>query len=169
MITKEHAEALFDRIREGFSNLESLITEAIELRAWEPLGYTTFAEAWQDRLKGIPLATDALKVHVIYALINDGRSDADIVRDLDGAVGDAAVANVRTQRERGIPAGPLVRVRSFDRALPSQPDTLRIKLTPTKLARLKELTGGGRLMEVEASRAIDALIRRLEKSRAVAS
>ena len=161
-MTRQEAEALWSELREALVNAEAKLIEIIETRAWLPLGYATFVDAWNARMHGFRFMGDVVKAHVVYTMIDEGRTDAQIVRATD--IGESVVANIREQKNDNVPA-PLVHVKAFVRTPPSPPDTLHVHLGPAKLARLKELTGGGRIMETETVRAIDALIRRLEKAR----
>ena len=45
-IQPNEAKRLFGRLRGALLNLDSLLSEIVEAKAWEPLGYTSFAEAW---------------------------------------------------------------------------------------------------------------------------
>lgn len=103
-MNKKQAEALWDEMREAFANLERLIVKAIEERAWEPLGYDSFAACWEDRMDGVRLATDVARSEVVYALIREGKDDESIVKTLKGQVGDQRVKVLRKAEKAGVPA-----------------------------------------------------------------
>ena len=165
-LTKAQAEALWDSLRDAFANVEARIIEVIETRAWIPLGYATFPEAWNDRMKGFRLATEGLKAHVVYAMFADGQSDEEIITALGGQVGDQAVARLREQRVMGVPAGvATTRVRSHDRALPGEAEKLHVTLTHGEITYYKDLCDAlGLDRNDEAATAIRAHFRRLERA-----
>lgn len=66
-VTAEQASALWADLRGSFINAEKRIVEIIELKAWEPLGFESFAEAWASKMHGIRLATEEVRAHVVYA------------------------------------------------------------------------------------------------------
>ena len=136
-ISKRQAEARWARLHEAFSNFETELVGIIKDRAWEPLGYATFTEAWNDRMSGFKLS-NALKPHIVYAMLTEGQSDEEIVRALGGQVSDQSVGRLRQQKVIGVPAGSAsTRVRSHDRARPSAPATAHVPLTSEELARFK--------------------------------
>lgn len=69
---QKEAEALWVSLRSALVNAEAAIVEIIKTRAWEPLGYDTFAQAWNDRMRGVKLAA-ACNTHIVYALLDEAR------------------------------------------------------------------------------------------------
>lgn len=165
-ISREAAESLWADLREAFVNAEVTLVKIIEARAWEPLGYGSFPEAWAGRMGGVRLASEAVRCHVVYALLSEGQTDEQIVSTLGGQVGDQAISRLREQRDMGVPAGlATTRVRSHERSRPSPPETLHVRLTPAELADFKALADAlGRDMRDEAAMAIRAHFRRLERA-----
>lgn len=100
-ISKRAAEALFEKLHKQIANLEKTIIDIIERRAWEPLGYASFADAWQDRMSDVPLATQVMKAHVVYALLDT--EDAESVADMACGVAINTVRVLERQKNRGIP------------------------------------------------------------------
>ena len=74
-ITVAEAEALFAELRDSLVNAERVTIRIIETEAWRRLGYDSFAEAWSDRMAGVRLATDVMKAHVVYALLESASVD----------------------------------------------------------------------------------------------
>jgi hypothetical protein len=67
-ITLAEAEALFDELRDGFANLARTMERIIATRAWEVMGYSSFAAAWRIHMSGVPLRTNLERALVIYEL-----------------------------------------------------------------------------------------------------
>lgn len=78
-IDPREAEGLWASVVDAFSNLEESIQRLIEAEAWIPLGYPTFAEAWDAKMKNVALA-NSVKPYVIYAMLAEGLAPDDIVR-----------------------------------------------------------------------------------------
>lgn len=103
-LSKAAAEKLWTEIRTDLANAEKNIIRAIRTRAWEPLGYASFVECWNDRLQGIRLATDVLKVHVVYALFES----TDDPMKVAGAIGirsgvtPETVKRIKRHRDHGM-------------------------------------------------------------------
>lgn len=103
-ISKAAAEKLWADIRTDLANAEKNIIKAIKTRAWEPLGYESFVACWNDRLQGIRLATDVLKVHVVYALF-ETTDDPQMVAQAVGVrsgVTPGAIGRIKTLRDHGL-------------------------------------------------------------------
>lgn len=150
-MNKSEAEKLWADLAGGFATIERIIPEIIKGRAWEPLGYATFAEAWTDRLKGHRLATDYLRAAVVFQMFKEGLSDEEVIRT--SGVADSRVKTLREQHELGIPAeAASTVVRSHERSLPSPPFVVRIELNHHERVRFQELCGrlGYKLDQVAA-------------------
>ena len=165
-ISKEAAESLWSDLREAFSNAEAKIIEIIKTRAWEPLGYATFADAWNERMQGFRLTTDALKAHVVYALMADGQTDSEILATVSG-LGDRAMAGLRSQRDAGVSAeAASTYVRPHMRALPGEPERLHVTLTHGEVTYYRDLCNAlGLDRDDEAAKAIRSHFRKLEGAR----
>lgn len=100
--TKEQAEEVWDELRRSVLNVESGIIAIIENELWIPLGYPSFAVAWGDRMKGIRLATDALRAHVVYQMFKEGKTDVEVATTLVG-VGGATIETLRREYNGGVP------------------------------------------------------------------
>lgn len=123
-ITTTEANNLFDQLRSNLLAAQDAIEEVITTRAWEPLGYDTFAEAWEERLHDVKL-TGVMRVTVVYAMFNEGASNMDVASTLAG-VGGTTVTALRsayaagmTPKQADIHASK-VYVRSHPRNLPSK-------------------------------------------------
>lgn len=167
------ANALWDELRSLLVRLEDVVDRIIEERAWEPLGYRDFAEAWADRMQGTRLATARQAATVVYALLDAGQTRDEITETLGpgSGVGPAKVEVLARQHSNGVPAAlattsirhnPTV-VRSHYRDAPSRPRTLHVELTEDEYAHLKALCEKRGLDPAsEAQAAVRALIARLE-------
>lgn len=83
MITKNEAQKLWGQLRNAILNLEGLLEEIVEKRAWEPLGYNTFHDAWEKELAGVKLA-GAMQSKVIYAMFSAGATPNDVASAVEG-------------------------------------------------------------------------------------
>ena len=137
---KTTAEALFSELREGLVNTERVLTEIIRSKAWEALGYPTFVAAWTDRMRGVRLATDVIRAHVVYAALDDGMAPEEIAFIFP--VSDSFVEGAREARDAGInpsnlPAGYSWVRRHPRRAQRDQAKVLRVRFTADEFSHLK--------------------------------
>lgn len=101
--TTAQATALWADLRHHLMNAERVIAEIIETRAWEPLGYSSFAEAWDEQnLSDITFAPE-IRAHVVYALLDGGLADEEVAAQVKG-VGRARAERLREQKSDGVPA-----------------------------------------------------------------
>jgi hypothetical protein len=133
---KQHATALWDALRQHFANAADTIRAIIEDRAWEPLGYLSFAEAWGREMRGVMLAVE-IRPHVVYQLLEEKVPLQDIA-DMVGGVGPVLAESLARQRSNGVPPDCAV-VREHLRRPASQANTLRIKIGATMLYEYKRI------------------------------
>lgn len=161
------AEALWSELRNALSRFDQVLAEIIRTRAWEPLGYDTFAQAWADRMRGIRLGTAAMAAHVVYALIEDGLDREEALLTL----GPASGVNVRRfdalarQKAAGVPAGLATTVvREHYRDAPREPHVVHVPLTPDEYRHFRAVADRrGMDFQQEATKALRAHFRRLER------
>lgn len=82
-ITKNEATKLWGQLRNALLGLEDLLAEIVEKKAWEPLGYRTFHEAWAKELKDVKLS-EIMQAKVIYAMFASGATTTDVASAIDG-------------------------------------------------------------------------------------
>jgi hypothetical protein len=151
---KANAAALWDALRQHFTNAAETIRTIIKDRAWEPLGYVSFAEAWGREMKDVLLA-DEVRVHVVYQLLEE-RVPVQDISDMVGGVGPVITESLARQRSNGVPADCAV-VREHLRRPASQASTLRIKVGATMLYEYKRIARlQGETVEEIAKEAIAA-------------
>lgn len=141
-ITKAQAVSLWDDLRGHMVNAEACIAEIVATKAWEPLGYLSFADAWAARMQGVPLATDGMKAHVVYALIESGLDDAGVLgaTGIGSRVGPASVEALRRQKSAGVPPDlATTRVRSHLRKQPGSPRMVHVRLSEVEYLEFKAL------------------------------
>lgn len=97
------ARSLWDRLKDAFAQTEKSIAELIAARAWEPLGYSTFTEAWKAEMKDVELASQ-LRPHIVYQLFDEGMTPEEVSRNVKG-VGPDKAENLKRQKDSGVPAG----------------------------------------------------------------
>ena len=123
------AEKLWGALHDALANADAVIAEIIRTKAWEPLGYKTFAAAWQDRMSDVRLA-GAVKARVLYALYDEGVSPDEAALTMAG-VGPVEARLAHEQYEIGVPVGLVTFVRGYTRKTPpATPRTLHVKLDP---------------------------------------
>ena len=96
------AEKLWTELRTGLLNTEQTIAQIIHDKAWEPLGYGSFIEAWKVRLSDITFATE-LRPPVIYEMYRQGALPEDVALAVKGISRNGAEA-LKRQMDNGVPA-----------------------------------------------------------------
>lgn len=129
-INRVEATAMWDALRDHFTNAADAIKTIIANRAWEPLGYGSFAEAWRHEMRGVVLAGE-IRAHVVYQLLEEQVPVQDVA-DMVGGVGPVIAEALSRQRENGVPADCAV-VSEHLRRKPRPADTLHIKIGATLL------------------------------------
>lgn len=143
MMTPEEAQRLWDSLKALLTDTREAIQEIIKTRAWEPLGFKTFSDAWKANMSEIELARE-LRPYVVYQLLSEGRSTDDVADAVKG-VGPETAEELDRQRRNGVPAEFAV-VRKHFRRKPCQPDTIHLKIGKTMLAeyqRISAVVGAG--------------------------
>jgi hypothetical protein len=107
-LRKLAAEELWERLGKDLFSVQTTIIEIIESRAWEPLGYATFAEAWRDRMSDLTIAPE-IRPHVVYQMFAEG-AGADTVADAVKGIGPEAAKELKRQRDIGVPASEATHV-----------------------------------------------------------
>lgn len=107
-MTPEEARDLWQNLRDALSNTEKAIQRIIETKAWEPLGYDSFVQAWKAENNGSFLATE-LRAPVVLAMFEEGASDDEVRNSLGSGSGvsKGTVGEIRRQDENGVPAGEI--------------------------------------------------------------
>lgn len=170
-LSKRAAETLMTEIRTGLVNVEALIIKAIEGRAWEVLGYSSFVEMWNDRMQGVRLATEGMRAVVVYAMFDAGLNPEEVVEQTQGQIGDRAAKSLFAQKKRGIPPKlATTRVRSYERSSTNcEPKTVRIEVGNDVLVKYKGIAEArGLVFEDECAKALDKHFRALERARRAA-
>lgn len=99
-ISKHEAQALWNRLRSGLLGVERDIKEIVETRAWEPLGYISFVEAWNAELHGVKF-TGAMQAAVVLSLYDSGATQAEVADAVDG-VGPSKAAHYQKAHAVGL-------------------------------------------------------------------
>ena len=161
-LSQKQATALWSKLRQHFVNAATVIEEIIERRAWEPLGYESFTEAWHSQMEGVTLAIE-VRPHVVYQMVTEGY-DYDAIAAAVKGVGRDRVESLARQRRNGVPArdASMTTVRQHRRKHPSVAGTLHIPVGPLALKRYQQIAEA-REMTVEqiAADAIEARFREL--------
>ena len=100
--TSEWAEQLWRDLRSGLLDVQKTIATIIAEKAWEPLGYASFTEAWSSRLADITIAPE-LRAHVVYEMFREGSTPDGVAAAMKGIGRESAEAFQR-EMENGVPA-----------------------------------------------------------------
>jgi len=159
---------LWEDLAHALTRFEEALERVISERAWEPLGYSSFADAWVDRMQGTRLATSRQAATVVYALLDSGASREEAMESLGAGSGVAPITLDRLieQREAGVPAHlASTRVRRHERSLPSPPSRITVELTHEEWTYLRDLCEARGLdLHAEAAAAVRSIITRLERT-----
>jgi hypothetical protein len=161
------AEALWSDLRSALANFDRVLAQIITARAWEPLGYDTFAQAWADRMRGTRLGTASMAAHVVYALIEDGldREQALLTLGPSSGVGPAKYDVLARQHDAGVPPQfAAIIVRQHTREAPSAPHYVHVELTHDEWLHFRAVADGrGMDLADESAKAVRAHFHRLER------
>jgi hypothetical protein len=135
-IKKNEAVAMWNALRDHFFNAQEAIKTIIENRAWEPLGYLSFAQAWKYEMKDVVLAGEVRAI-VVYQLLEEQVPVADVA-DMVGGVGPVLAESFARQKANGVPADCAV-VSEHLRRKPKPADTLHIKIGATMLYEYRRI------------------------------
>lgn len=159
-ITKAEAGELWIKLRDSWATTSKTIKEIINTRAWEPLGYVSFFEAWREEV-GLDAELDrsvAMVIAVQFAV--EGVGDAQILA-LPG-VGPRTLPAVRTAAKVGLDK-PVIR-RASTAELPSVARRITVDFEPEERARFAHLAErNGTSLVQESEKAIRAWFDRMEK------
>lgn len=101
-ISKEQAARLWDELKGNLLAVEDGIKQIIATKAWEPLGYESFAECWADRLSDLKLSKE-LRAVVVFGMFENDASPADAAKAVAG-VGVVEVRELHTAWNSGLDA-----------------------------------------------------------------
>lgn len=138
-LTTSQALALWKQLSQHFVNAAKVIEEIIENRAWEPLGYSTFAEAWHAQMGEVTLAVE-VRPHVVYQMLTEGY-DYDAIAESVKGVGRDRAESLDRQRRNGVPPcdASMSVVRKHLRKRPSTAEYVHINVGPIALRRYKQV------------------------------
>lgn len=141
-ISKKQANELWGSLRSNLLAAQDNIRQIIATKAWEPLGYDTFTEAWADRLADLKLYGE-LRAVVVYEMFNDGSTTNDVCAAMAG-VGPTTAKNLKLAHDKGLdPAAAHTISKSADRHRPGsdkdKPKTVFVRLNADDHAALTRL------------------------------
>lgn len=124
-ISKEQAARLWDELKGNLLAVEDGIKQIIATKAWEPLGYESFAECWADRLSDLKL-TGVLQASVVLTMFDQGEPVEKVATTISG-VGPAKAKAYKQAHEAKLP--PKLAERHAARMVPVKP---YVRSTPQK-------------------------------------
>lgn len=161
------AEALWAELRSALARFDRVLSQIIAARAWEPLGYDTFSQAWADRMSGTRLGTAAMAAQVVYALIEDGldRGQALLTLGPSSGVGLAKFDTLAHQFHNGVAVeDATIFVRRHIRGAAQPPHMVHVELSHDEWLHFRAVADGRGLDLVdEWTKAGRAHFRRLER------
>ena len=127
-ISKRKAEALWASMSEALTNFEASLGEVIETRAWEPLGYKSFSEAWADRMSTHVLSSPVGKATVVYQMLDEGIVPDEIALSTSG-LGPTQVETLAQKKANGVRVADATTFRRRETFVnfPTEARTLHIK------------------------------------------
>lgn len=149
--------ALWQSLRGHFVNAARVIEEIIEGRAWEPMGYESFTEAWHAQMADVTLAVE-VRPHIVYQMLTEGYDYDAVAANVKG-VGRDRAESLDRQRRNGVPAcdASMSTVRRHLRRKPGVAATLHIEVGPIALRRYQKIAERiGETVEAIAAEAINA-------------
>lgn len=116
-ISEAEARELWADLKNALASTEKAIQRIIETKAWEAMGYDSFAEAWAAEMHGSFLATE-LRAHVVYAMFAEGDTDEEVREALGPGSGVTIplIRSIREQQIAGVPEGEVI-VREHSRRI----------------------------------------------------
>lgn len=138
-MTRTQAVDLWVSLRHHFVNAAAVIEQIIETRAWEPLGYDSFTEAWNAQMGEITLAVE-VRPHVVYQMLTEGY-DYDAIAEKVKDVGRDRAESLDRQRRNGVPAkdATMTVVARHLRKRPSVAGVIHIPVGPIALRRYQRI------------------------------
>lgn len=136
MTAETDAVKLWDELRDHFTNMEKTIIRIIETEAWKPLGYSTFAEAWNDRMQGVRLAGE-VRAHVVYFMLAEGER-VDVISEMTG-IGTGSVEDLKRQKSNGVPPEAATLVRQHRRRPPREAFRLTVEMSHDERERFTKI------------------------------
>jgi hypothetical protein len=155
-MSKRDAEILWAAIRAALTNTEAAILAVIASEAWKPLGFGTFAEAWDARMRGVSLS-NTVKAHVIYVMLTEPVS-METIASLTN-VDLAKVQHLAEQQRFGIPPEAATVVHQHLRKSPGKRLAIRVVYTESEMLYAREVArrSGKDLREVSKTATLAAL------------
>lgn len=141
-ISKKRAEALWSELRSALELSEEKIRQIVKTKAWEPLGYDTFAECWADKLSDLKLYGE-IRAVIVYQMFDEGASESDVRNSVAG-VGAKASKRLKTAHDKGMSiqaAEKFSRVQEHYRKSPTAQRYVRAELTTDQLEHVKAAAG----------------------------
>lgn len=157
-ISKKKAETLWSDLRGNLLAAQDNISKIIATKAWEPLGYDTFTEAWTDRLGDLKLHGE-LRAVVVYAMFDEGATTADVTVSMAG-VGPSTAKALKQAHGKGLDAKDAHTISNAsqrrDRRTtgPNKPRTVFVSLTPADYARLEQAAANTRQTVSDTARTL---------------
>lgn len=141
-ISKKKAETLWSDLRGNLLAAQDNISKIIATKAWEPLGYDTFTEAWTDRLGDLKLYGE-LRAVVVYAMFDEGATTADVTVSMSG-VGPATAKALKQAHGKGLDpknvsaSSKAADYRDQTAYNPDKPRTVFVRMNADDYARLEK-------------------------------
>ena len=161
-LTRAQAVDLWNSLKHHFVNAAVVIERIIETRAWEPLGYDSFSDAWNAQMGDVTLAVE-VRPHVVYQMLTEGYDYGAVAAAVRG-VGRDRAESLDRQRRNGVPArdASLSVVRRHMRRKPSAASTIHVEVGTIAMRRYQKIAEKrGTTVETIAAEAIAARFKEL--------
>ena len=139
------AEKLWGQLATSLLATEKLITQIIHDKAWEPLGYHSFTEAWAARMADTRLGGE-LRAHVVYAMLREGSTPENVAAAING-ISHRVAEQLADEMAAGVPASS-----AGQRRRPRDPSPFKTVFVPVprathakweRIAKSNDTTLGG--------------------------
>lgn len=135
-VNQQQALKLWSELKQAFARIDLLVPQIIENRAWEPLGYDSFIEAWSAQLGDIDVSKAFLPA-VVYAMYDTGATVDEVAYAVHG-VGVRTAELIKRQKQNGVPAScATTTVREHQRKPPGARRHLQVDFGPATFQRLE--------------------------------
>lgn len=138
-LTRKQALALWGKLRQHFIDAAKVMEDIIDQRAWEPLGYGSFADAYTAQMGDVTLAVE-VRPHVVYQMLTEGY-DYDSIAEKVKGIGRDRAESLDRQRRNGVPPrdASMTVVRQHRRKHPSAAGFVHVEVGPIALKRYRAI------------------------------
>lgn len=137
----EEAKELWNNLHNLFLQAEETIRAIIAVKAWEPLGYETFASCWLAQMRNITVANE-IRPYIIYQLFDENLT-ADQVANAVKGIGPEKAAAFKREKDNGVPAtaatGRIIRREHEMKVPPEEQTHIHLEFTREEIVKWQKI------------------------------